>query len=209
MTTQHIAVRPLRSDAARNLRLINDAALEVISEHGTEASMEQIAQRAGVGVGTLYRRFPNKDALVVALVDGILSDLVVTARASLNVPDGLGLEKFLHHLGRSFVAHRGWASQLLGRAAPSSCADELRRVVAQLVDQAKLHGRIAPHITAGDIQTTMWALRGVVEATAAVAPKAWMRHLELHLAGLRISPPPTSRPPITRAQLAAIATQPN
>jgi AcrR family transcriptional regulator len=203
MTTETMVIRPLRSDAARNLRLINAAAIEVISERGTEASMEQIAQRAGVGVGTLYRRFPNKDALLMALVDDMLVDLVASARALLGTPDGMGLEKFMHQLGRSFVLHRGWMTQLLGRAAPSSCADELRRVISQLIDEAKAHGRLAPHVTLTDIQMMMWALRGVVDVTAAVAPKAWIRHLELHLAGLRLNPSPTSRPPMTRAQLAA------
>lgn len=209
VTTRSDGVRPLRSDAARNLRLIHRAALDVISEHGTEASMEQIAHRAGVGVGTLYRRFPNKEALVEALVDGILTDLIGAARDALKAPEGTGLERFLHHLGGSFVLYRGWASQLLGRAEPSSCADVLRALVAQLLEQAKEHRKVAPHVTTSDIQLTMWSLRGVVESTAPVAPKAWIRFLDLHLAGLRVEPSPTMRPPMTKAQLAAIASQPH
>lgn len=209
LTTPETVVRPLRSDAARNLKLIREAALDVISVHGTDASMEQIAHRAGVGVGTLYRRFPNKEALVEALVDGILTDLIASAREALNVADGGGLEKFLRQLGGALLLYRGWAPQLLGRAEPSSCADELRSLIAKLVDQAKASGQLAPHITIGDIQMTMWSLRGVVEATGAVAPKAWIRHLDLLLAGLRIVPAPTTRAPMTKAQLAAIASQPH
>ncbi|HEY3482745.1 MAG TPA: helix-turn-helix domain-containing protein, partial [Streptomyces sp.] len=69
--------RPMRRDAVRNQKLVIEAARDVVSEFGTDASMELIASRAGVGVGTVYRRFPNKEALVDEIVGLMLSELVV------------------------------------------------------------------------------------------------------------------------------------
>src|ERR1700754_4180836 len=74
-------VARMRADARRNRERILSAARETFSEHGTEAQMDEIARRAGVGVGTLYRHFPTKDALIGELVRIKLSDFAVRARA--------------------------------------------------------------------------------------------------------------------------------
>jgi len=73
---------PLRADAARNLRRILSAAAEAFAEQGGDVAMEEIARRAGVGVGTLYRRFPDREALVVAVVRDSFETLVETMRAA-------------------------------------------------------------------------------------------------------------------------------
>ena len=75
MTTTPPTERPLRADARRNQDLIVAAAGEAIAEHGLEASMEEIARRAGVGAATLYRRFPSKQELLRAVLDARLSEL--------------------------------------------------------------------------------------------------------------------------------------
>ncbi len=200
--------RPLRSDAAENLRRILAAARVVISTDGVEAPMELIAERAEVGVGTLYRRFPNKDALIDALVDSILEDLLAAADTALHATDGSGLEQFLHALGRAYLAHHGCIQQLMGRVVPGERQAELRARIDRLFDLARHQGQLARHTTRGDVQALIWAMRGVVESTAAVAPRAWERHLDLHLAGLRVQPPPTRRASLSRPQLDAIAATP-
>jgi len=63
----------LRADAARNLERVVGAATELFAEQGLEVRVEDIATRAGVGMGTLYRRFPNKDALIAFLVDELVT----------------------------------------------------------------------------------------------------------------------------------------
>ena len=63
------STRPTRADAARNYDLLVTAAAEAFGEHGTDTSLEQIARRAGVGIGTLYRRFPNRVALLEAVYE--------------------------------------------------------------------------------------------------------------------------------------------
>ncbi|MFC1440765.1 helix-turn-helix domain-containing protein [Streptacidiphilus sp. N1-10] len=199
--------RPMRRDAARNHRLVLDAALDVISEHGTDASMELIASRAGVGVGTVYRRFPNKEALIDALVVTLMEQLIDAARQELTQDDGTGLETFLRILGNRFSRHRGYIDKLVSHTR-AECAEHLRDLMGELLAQAQRHGRIRPEITLGDVQATIWGVRGVVESAGAVAPDAWERHLDIHLAGLRAPEPPSTRPPVSRADLARISGAP-
>jgi AcrR family transcriptional regulator len=199
--------RPLRSDAERNLRSIRAAALAVLSERGTEAGMEEIAQRAGVGVGTLYRRFANKDALLDELMRAIFDDIVSAADAALERTDATGLATFLAAVGGSLTDHQGCAQELLRAAATPEQSAALRTRIGALTERAHDTGEIAPHIAAGDVYTVMWGLRGVVEATAHVAPRAWERYLELQLAGLRAAEEPTHRRTLSRAQLAAVSSR--
>ena len=86
--------RPLRRDAELNRQRLLDAAADVFAEHGLEASVEEIARTAGVGMGTLYRRFPTKDALISALVQDVLSTMLAIAEEGTERPDGTGLGVF-------------------------------------------------------------------------------------------------------------------
>lgn len=198
--------RPLRRDAVRNHQLVIEAAREVLSEFGTDASMELIASRAGVGVGTVYRRFPNKEALVDEIAGQMLRELTEVARRSLALPDGSGLETFLRVIGRSLSEHRGYADKLVGHTE-AACVELLRDRIAHLLVQAQESGRIAPGVELGDIMALIWGLRGIVETSGAVAPDAWKRQLDIQLAGLRVADIPRELPPaVTRAQLREIGT---
>ncbi|MFC4035662.1 TetR/AcrR family transcriptional regulator [Streptomyces polygonati] len=203
MAAHDTQTRPMRRDAARNHQLVMEAARAVLAEFGTDASMELIASRAGVGVGTVYRRFPNKEALVDEIAAQILAELVTEARQAIDRADGTGLEDFLREIGRSLSEHHGYADKLVGRSK-ASCVEQLRDLIAGLLAQAQDHGRIGPHITLGDVMALVWALRGVVETSGVVVPDAWQRHLEIHLAGFRSPQPPSARPAITREQLTRI-----
>ncbi|MEV6012833.1 helix-turn-helix domain-containing protein [Streptomyces sp. NPDC051976] len=195
--------RPMRRDAVRNQQLVIEAARDVVSEFGTDASMELIASRAGVGVGTVYRRFPNKEALVDEIVGLMLSELVVEARRALTLDDGTGLEVFLRVLGHSLSTHRGYAVKAVGRSK-ADCVEQLRDLIDELLGQAQRHGRIGPDIRLGDVMAVAWAVRGIVETTGSVAPDAWQRHLDIHLAGLRAAAPQSARVPVSREQLTLI-----
>lgn len=196
--------RPLRRDAARNHGLVVAAAREVLVQHGTDASMELIASRAGVGVGTLYRCFPNKEALVEEVAGQLLGDLVEEARSAIGLPDGGGLEAFVLSLGRWLSEHRGYADKVLG-PTKASHVEQLRDIIGQLLQQARQAGRVAPEVALGDVMALVWALRGVVETSGAVAPDAWRRFAALHLAGLRAPGPLDSLPPVDRDQLVRIS----
>jgi AcrR family transcriptional regulator len=208
MDVQHAPVdsdtRPLRRDAVRNHRLVVDAARDVLSEFGTDASMELIASRAGVGVGTVYRRFPNKEALIDELVQLILSELVTAAEHELAKEDGSGLDAFLRVLGRSFSRHRGYVDKLVGHTK-AACAAHLRSLIAELLVQAQQCDRVRDDITLGDVMATVYALRGIVTATGEIAPAAWERHLDIQLAGFRSPTAPSSRPSLTPDDLVRIS----
>ena len=90
------APRPLRRDAERNRQLILRAAAEVFTSRGLQASLDDVAQHAGVGVGTVYRRFPDKEALVEALFEERIQAVVALAEKALAEPDSwAGLVSFL------------------------------------------------------------------------------------------------------------------
>lgn len=196
--------RPLRRDAVRNHQLVMAAAREVLAEFGTDASMELIASRAGVGVGTVYRRFPNKQALVDEIAAEMLRELVVEARTALELPDGAGLDAFMRVVGRSLSTHRGYADKLVGHSK-ASCVEQLRDLITELLAQARTSGRVAPEIELGDVMTLFWGMRGVVETSGEVVPDAWQRYLDIQLAGLRSPGAVASGPAVTRAQLRRIS----
>lgn len=197
--------RTQRRDAVRNRALVLAAAGQVLAEHGIDATVDQIAAQAGVGVGTVYRHFPNKDALVDAFVESIFENLLAAARANLDRADGRGLEEFLDVLGRSLAEHRSYADALTGRPTTQCGAEQLRRAIAHLTAQAAAAGRLADWVGVGDVMTLIWSLRGVIETSHHSAPGAWRRHLDIHLSALRATEQPSSEVAISARRLAAIA----
>ncbi len=173
---------PLRADAARNRDRVLRAAVEVFNDDGIEAGVEQIAHRAGVGVGTLYRRFPTKEALIGYLVDDMAATLKDMAAASLQLPDGRGLEAHLRTAADLFAENRGCLPRLWAR----SSAEQRARL--QLLLQAAVDaGAVAPETTLVDVLATLWALRGIIESAGDNAADVCQRHLDLVFAGLRAS----------------------
>ncbi|WGL54046.1 helix-turn-helix domain containing protein [Nocardioides sp. BP30] len=184
MPDASVSSRTPRRDAVRNDARVLQAASEVLAECGTQASMEEIATRAGVGVGTIYRRFASKDALIDALIAQVMSELGEAADLALGAPDGTGLRVFLLALGRSFATHRRYAALLLDRGDEAS-AERVRLDLAELTRRAVAAGELSAEAEVGDVMALVWSMRSLIETTEEVAPGAWRRHLEIHLAGLR------------------------
>src|SRR3954447_19262036 len=89
---------PLRADAQRNLERILEAARAAFAERGLEVGVEEIARRAGVGKATFFRRFPTKDALVLAVLEGFVEEVEAAADRAVQADDPLdGLREFLMH----------------------------------------------------------------------------------------------------------------
>ena len=186
-----------RRDAARNYQLVVDAARELLEESGVEASMEQIAARAGVGVGTVYRSFSCKESLVEELVKTVSDELSDAADRLLADDDGTGLEEFLRVLGRSFTKHHRWTSLLMpGRPTSEPGKSAIQGQIARLFQNARQAGAIGPYAELGDVMALIWGLRAVAEASGSVAPDAWERYLDVHLRALR-SPGQLSDTPAT------------
>lgn len=174
-----------RRDAVRNYHRILDAAREVLGESGAEASMEEIAARAGVGVGTVYRKFAGKDALIDELLRLAMAELTAAAEQALARADGHGLEELLRALGRSFADHARYANLLLERPTDPSASRRIRAAIVELTARAAAAGTVHPDTAAADVMALVWALRGLVQAPGEVAPQGWPRFLGIHLAGLR------------------------
>jgi AcrR family transcriptional regulator len=175
----------LRRDAARNHHRILDAAREVLGESGADAAMEEIAARAGVGVGTVYRRFASKDALIGELLRLALADLTAATDRALARTDGHGLEELLRAFGQSFADHARYANLLLQRPTDPAAARYIRDAIEQLVARAAAAGAVHPGVTLADIMALTLAMRGMVQAAGELEPQAWQRFLDIHLAGLR------------------------
>ena len=196
--------RPLRRDAARNHDRIVAAAREVFGEAGADACMEQIAERAGVGVGTVYRRFANKDALIDELLRLALDDVLDATDAALARTDGRGLEELLRALGR--LVRRPRPLRRPAARPPHRRAGQPPDPVGDRRAGGPRDpcGTADPAVTAGDVMAVVWAMRGLVQATHAVAPDAWQRFLDIHLAGLRAAGLGSTAAPMTARQLARL-----
>jgi len=194
-----------RRDAVRNHHRILDAAREVLGESGADACMEEIAARAGVGVGTVYRRFASKDALIDELLQLVLEEVLSSTERALARADGYGLEELLRALGQSFADHARYAGLLLVRPTDDATGQRIRAAVDELTARAVAAGTVNPGVTAGDVIALILAMRGLVQATGEVAPGAWQRFLDIQLAGLRAARPLSSVPPISPSQLARLA----
>jgi AcrR family transcriptional regulator len=190
----------LRRDAAANRERLIIAAIEIFNEDGIEAGVEQIAQRAGVGIGTLYRRFPTKEALVAHLVDELLSEMIAAADSAHEVPAGHGLEQYVRAVGDQLSRHRGCLSRLWG-GGDITRIQELRARQHALLIEAQEAGVIRTDIGATDLTVLLWSLRGIVESSGDEAQRACQRHLDVAFAGLRPSTATLSNPPLSAREL--------
>lgn len=201
---------PLRADAARNLRLILTAAAELFAEQGGDVPMEEIARRAGVGVGTLYRRFGDREALVVAVVRDTFQTLVDSMRAA-QQQEPSAWEALVRSMSYSQELRLSTpsTSPLLAASRAALEADpgiralygELIEVLEQLVSRAQDEGTLRSDVGAGDV-AQLFALvhkagRPDVEPRSDVAAG---RALAVVLDGLRTGPrtPLPGRPLTTR-----------
>jgi AcrR family transcriptional regulator len=203
--------RPARSDATRNHELIVTAARSVLAESGADATMEEIARRCGLGVGTLYRHFPDKEALVDAVLDDAFAEIVALARAALTEADAwAGFAGFVEGTIAHHAANRGlreiMAGNARGRERAAAMRASLRPLVRDLVERARAEGSLRADFAPEDVPVLFWACDRVIEASAPVVPELWQRLLGLLLDGLRAgAATPMPRAPLTPAQLDRIA----
>ena len=194
MTTADIpqtddAERPLRADARRNRERILEGARAVFSESGAEAQMDDVASRAGVGVGTVYRHFPTKEALLTELVRQKFVLMAEVARSALDI-DGEPfevLEDVLRRNATSTAEDAGmqYAIANLGEQAWTQAPveqDELLAAIGDLVERARRTGTIRPDIEATDIGMLMC---GVCASMGSKPGFDWRRHLDLAVDVLR------------------------
>ena len=202
------ADRPLRRVAEQNRQRLLDAAADVFAEHGLDASVEEIARTAGVGMGTLYRRFPTKEALISALVHDVLSTMLGLAKEGTERPDGTGLEYFLEAASAYQAAHRGCLQRLWNAGTGHDLVQEVRLLIDAMLADAKRHGKIRADATGTDVTIALWAVRGIIETTQGGAPEAWQRYLDIFIAGLRPAAGPLPDRELSREKLDKLLAQP-
>jgi AcrR family transcriptional regulator len=185
--------RTERADKARNRARILAAASAAFAERGIETQMDDVAARAGLGVGTLYRHFATKEALMVALLERKFEQILEVTRRGIAREDGEPFEVFADVLreGAEVTAADAAAQDALMRVGGAIWSDvesiqlELRAATQVLMDRAQAAGTMRSDIGAGDISMIMCGL----SATMSVGEWDWRRHLELALDGLRAGAP--------------------
>ena len=153
--------RHLRADAQRNRARILEAATTLMASHGIDVPIDEIAELAQVGVGTVYRNFPTKAALFEGLLLARIEPLVSAARAAAESDEpGDAFVDFVRNLSDEFANFKALADAMVASgvdldAAKSQISGELISAVSRLLERAQECGRIRPDVTIGDVSAMM------------------------------------------------------
>jgi AcrR family transcriptional regulator len=181
--------KPLRADARRNREKVLAAARAVFGEQGVDAQMDDVARRADVGVGTVYRHFPTKDALLQALTDELFEKLAGHAREMLELDDPWeAFQRTMWFSAEKTAGDRAFA-EILGasrNAVPTDCPGkkDLTGTVAVMMERAISAGKMRPDVVIEDIPLLMCGI-GSASGMPHSSPDAWRRHLRIVLDGMR------------------------
>jgi AcrR family transcriptional regulator len=196
------AGRPLRADAERNRQRLIAAAREVFAERGLHVPMEDIARHAGVGVATLYRRFPTRAHLIAGAFEAKMCAYAdAVAQALAEADPWAGFCGFIERVCAMQAEDRGFAN-VLSMTFPLDKRFEDERTRAfrgftELVGRAKAAGKLREDFVAEDLAMVLMANAGVIAGTAHAAPDAWRRFtaymIQAFSAGRTdpLPPPPT------------------
>ena len=181
--------KPLRADARRNREKVLAAARAVFSEQGVDAQMDDVARRADVGVGTVYRHFPTKDALLNALSDELFAVVAVYTRNLLTLDDPWEAFTRAMWFGAEKTAGDRAFTEILAATRPGpsrTCPgkEDLFVTVGELMERCKAAGKMRPDAMVDDIGLLMCGV-GSASHMEHPAPDAWRRHLAIVLDGLR------------------------
>ena len=180
--------RPLRADAQRNRDRILEAAEAVFASEGIEAPVDLIAEKAGVGVGTLYRHFPTKEKLCEAILLDRLDALTADVLAMADSADAPGaFFGFLEHIVEEGAAKRDLLVAVTGagvefEAAAAGVKDELRRAIEVLLKRAQDAGAVRGDVT---VETVMSLVFGTCQASTHAGSPPVCELLSIVCDGLR------------------------
>jgi AcrR family transcriptional regulator len=201
--------RPLRRDAERNRQRILESARVLFAERGLGVSLDEIARHAGVGVGTVYRRFPDKEQLIDALFEDRIGEIVAVLTTSLEMSDPW--EALVHFIERSLelqVQDRALKELLhstaTGHARIEGARERIQPIVEDIVGRAQQAGVVREDLASSDILLLQHAIGEAAEYTGEFAPEAWRRVLVIALDGLRPDrrrPSPMPVPPLDDEQV--------
>ena len=169
----------LRSDARRNLERVLDAAAEVFAASGPDASVDEIAKRAGVGHATVFRRFPTKDDLMYAVVERHVAQMHALAEEAVKSTDpGAAFFEFVRGIGELVMSTPGLHACVV-HCGEKPGAAELEELSRKIVARAQRAGAVRKDVEPGDVQL-------LVRSALTSAPDGqWRRYLDVVLDGLR------------------------
>jgi AcrR family transcriptional regulator len=199
--------RRKRKDAVQNRQRIMDAAREVFARHGFGATLDEVADFAGVGIGTVYRHFPNKSAVINALFEESVDRLVALARVAAAAEDPWeGFVGFIIDVANLQATDRGLRDLMLtaknGFERGELLRGRLRPVIRPVVQRAQAQGALRPDFDEQDFPILQVMLAAAYEFTSVSAPDTWRRYLALVIEGLctsRAAPHPLPQPPLDEA----------
>jgi AcrR family transcriptional regulator len=183
-----VTEKPLRADARRNRAKVLAAARAVFAEQGRDAQMDDVARKADVGVGTVYRHFPTKEALLQALGDEMFDVVAAHARKMLELDDPW--DAFLSALwfaAEKTAGDRAFSEIMAATPkTPRMCPgqEDLRLTVGELMRRCQEAGRMRPDAMIDDIPLVMCGI-GSASHMPHPCSDAWRRHLAIVLDGLR------------------------
>ncbi|WP_354697741.1 hypothetical protein DSM112329_03381 [Paraconexibacter sp. AEG42_29] len=191
----------LRADAEKNRRRLLTAAREVFAEHGLDVTLDDIARHAGLGVGTAYRRFPNKRVLIDELLVEQLTTMRDIARAQLDAQDPIaGIRGYVQEVVALQVADRSLKQVMFASDRGQKRVEEARAglgpAVTALVDRAHDARLLRDDVLASDVAMITLMLSVVVDFGRGYEPELYRRYLEWLIAGILRDGPATGQPPI-------------
>jgi AcrR family transcriptional regulator len=200
-TVEESSLRPLRKDAARNRQLLIDAAREVFAERGLDATLDDVAHHAGLGVGTAYRHFTNKYDLAGAIFQQAVDEIVEFAEVALAATDPWdGLVHFLEQTLEAQTVNRGLREVLMGvhfEEQKERVHDRLGEPIIALVERAQRSGDVRSDASPTDLGMMITMLCVVADVAGDADPDLWRRYLPIMLAGLKPSGPALPVPPLS------------
>lgn len=180
--------RAPRSDGLKNQASLLKAAEEAFVEQGVDVSVAEIARRAGVGKGTVFRHFDTKEDLLAAVVVTRLQDLIAEGRARLDAPDSAkALYDFLE-LGAAQRQQRGLSfmqDAYVGNDVIAAARSDLLTVLDALVERAKAEGELRKDVNGGDVALLMCAPGYIASHIHEADETIWKRYLAIIFDGLR------------------------
>lgn len=194
------AVPPLRRDAERNRERIIGAARRTFAAEGIEAPMSAVSRAAGVGIATLFRRFPTREDLINAVFAETMDAYVDAVTAALADPDPWhGFTAYVQAVCTMQAADRGFA-EVLTMTFPAAAHLEEQRARAyhgflELIDRAKATGRLRTDFASQDLVILLMANAGVIAATETAAPGSWRRLVGYMIQAFTAPQPATLPPP--------------
>jgi AcrR family transcriptional regulator len=191
----------MRKDAIRSRERILTAARELFAEAGLSTTLNDIAHHAGVGVGTVYRHFPDREQLIESLFEERIDDVEAILRSALDDPDPWrALTGYMESSIELHASSRGVQQALLGAAGGSEriakARARLQPLDTELIRRAQEAGALRSDIQLQDLRILQLMLAPVIDLSTGVAPGLWRRYLALVLTALRTAPSPAEAPQV-------------